>query len=562
MIRALIIGALAAVVVFLPAQLRAWLVETYPDTRWLSPLHLLAAGLIAAALQRWVIERRPGSPWYDGVPDLHLHIHSPSTPDSSLRWAVRGLISMLFAFFGGVAGAEGAAIEFSQAALLRARPRVARWFEQRRRTDAACAVAAGVSAAFGAPFAALLLPAELGMGGRLIPVGLASLSAFLCARQLTGPHSLLPVRVFDASGALAGFETLGWRAWLGILGLGISAGLAGGAYVRFQRWFQANVQILSREYASARILAGSILLCLAAALVPVLYGQPQELVESVILGRHTLFATGLLGFALALTLALLLSCIGTAGLFWPVFALGVLGGYAFEQIFFQEGQPLSSASALLGAAGLFGALLGAPLAGAVLVFECARSLPILLPALVVAYAARITAGRVKGGTLIERNLAARGLRLIAGRAGPVLESLLVREAMVTDFESLQEHQAVSEIHARLVQSPYPFFPVVREGRFSGMLTLDIIQDAWHSDATVTSHSSLSKLLEVKDLLYRAGFKTPVLKVDQALATVSPLLEENPCLPVIDETGKVVGLLFVHSVRLAYDREMARRSLGR
>ena len=561
MVRAIIAGTIAAAAVLLPSQFHQWLLDTYPEIAWLAPIHLLLVGLIAVGLQRWVIEKRPGSPWYDGLPDLHLHIHSPSTPDSSIRWGVRGLISLLLAFFGGVAGPEGSAIEFSQAALLKLRPRVARWFEQRRRTDAACSVAAGVSAAFGAPFAGLLLPAELGMGGRLIPVGLASLSAFLVARQIAGAHSGI-LRIFDASSAVSGFESLGWKGWAGTIGLGVAAGLAGGIYVRFQRWFQVNIQTLTYQNAWIRILLGATLLFAAASIIPVLFGQPQELVESVILGRHTLFATGLLGFALALTLTILLSCIGTAGLFWPVFALGALGGYAYEQVLFQDGQVLSSAASLLGAAGLFGALLGAPLAGAVLVFECSRSLPLLLPALVTAYVARWVAVRIKGGTLIERNLAARGLRLVAGRAGPILETLTVQDAMVTDFESLQEHQAVSEIHARLIKSPYPFFPVVREGRLSGMLTLDIIQDAWHSDATVTSHSSLSKLLEVKDLLYRAGFRPPVLKKDAPLSSVSPLLEENPCLPVVDENSRVIGLVFVHTVRVAYDREMARRSLGR
>src|SRR5687767_735863 len=52
-------------------------------------------------------------------------------------------LSFLLALFGGRAGQEGAAIEAAQGVAMAARPRSARWFEQRRRTDAAIAVAAG-----------------------------------------------------------------------------------------------------------------------------------------------------------------------------------------------------------------------------------------------------------------------------------------------------------------------------------------------------------------------------------------------------------------------------------
>jgi hypothetical protein len=39
-----------------------------------------------------------------------------------------------------------------------------------------------------------------------------------------------------------------------------------------------------------------------------------------------------------------------------------------------------------------------------------------------------------------------------------------------------------------------------------------------------------------------------------------MFQDIPCVPVLNSDGQVEGLLFVHHVRLAYEREMARRSL--
>jgi hypothetical protein len=71
---------------------------------------------------------------------------------------------------------------------------------------------------------------------------------------------------------------------------------------------------------------------------------------------------------------------------------------------------------------------------------------------------------------------------------------------------------------------------------------------------------LARLIEAKDLLYRSGKKTPHVKTSDALPAVMALLEDFPCLPVVGDGGRVLGLLFVHNVRLAYERQVARSAL--
>ena len=55
-------------------------------------------------------------------------------------------------------------------------------------------------------------------------------------------------------------------------------------------------------------------------------------------------------------------------------------------------------------------------------------------------------------------------------------------------------------------------------------------------------------------------KFPTVKLSDRLSAISGKFDESPCVAVVTDEGKVAGLLFVHHVRLAYDRELARRAL--
>src|SRR6185437_2602269 len=90
----------------------------------------------------------------------------------------------LLTLCGGIAGPEGAAVEISHALAMKLRARSARWFEQRRRTDAAMTLSAAVTAAFRAPFGGILLPIELGIGGRTLSSVISALTALLFSNFL------------------------------------------------------------------------------------------------------------------------------------------------------------------------------------------------------------------------------------------------------------------------------------------------------------------------------------------------------------------------------------------
>jgi CBS domain-containing protein len=124
---------------------------------------------------------------------------------------------------------------------------------------------------------------------------------------------------------------------------------------------------------------------------------------------------------------------------------------------------------------------------------------------------------------------------------------------------VHEHEAIAEIHKRLEKSKYAFFPVVNaQGKYLGLLTADIIQEA---SETQKPDKFVSNIVVAKDLLYRSGLKVPAILAEDSLTATAGIFAHFPCVPAVSEEGRVEGLLFVHSVRLAYDREVARRSLS-
>ncbi len=534
----------------------------------ISPLWILALGVLAAAVAAWQAKRTPSDTGYEGLADLFYRIHAPSSPDRPGRWLVRAFVSSGLVLFGGVAGAEGPAIEAAYGFAAKIRNRSARWFENRRRTDVACAMASGIAAAFGAPLAGILFPVELGIGGRTLYSAVASLVGFLGAHYLA---PAMPGRPMDLAGSFYLFGISDWKESLGVIGVGVFCGVVGAALSWFVRFSQVQLLQLFRGCGAhwLRILTAGAVICFTFVLYRGGFVPLPGLLEQVLHGQLGGSEVGLIAVSRALILALALSGFGMAGLFWPLAGLGGVLGWGVNDWFYHDLPGFAASAGLVGMAAMLSAVLGAPVASAVLVFEAARSPQILLPALVGAMVARGICRLLGGRKLIESGLESRGVRLGEGRSLSVLESLFVKDAMITDFDRIDEQEPISGLRDRIGGSRYPFFPVIRGqkacGNFAGVVTLDMIQDALlDAESRVElrggNHPAILEMLEVKDLLYRYGVKLPTCRPEQRLSEISLLLDRYPYLPVLDLDQNLVGLLMGHEVRLCYDREVARRSL--
>ncbi len=547
-------GLFAACAVFLPRVLHF----RFPHFPWSSPLFILGVGILAVIFRKYLLRNRKENFNYLGLSNFFIYIHSPSF-SGAMRWWVRGISSLFLSLFGGFIGPEGAGVELSQAIQTRVFARTSRWFEQKRRTEVAVSLAAGVSAAFGAPFAGVLFPIELGIGGRNISSVVSAIVAFLGIRSLM---DLISLETVDLSGVLSGVHMVVWSEWIGVAVLGVICGLAAIGVVRFFVYVQESMRTLFQTQGWMRILAGSAVVSLIMFIQHPPHHSPSSLLEQVLWVRHVPDEVALLFFYQILGLSFIVSGFGTAGTLWPIFTAGGILGYVFSHSFLTSLTGFHAVAGIVGASAFFAGVFATPLTAAVLSFELTDNFHVILPCLLAGWIARFLASQLGSKSWIEQVLETQNRSILEGKSVEILDAVSIRDAMVLDYETVQEQDSVSELHTRILNSRYPFLPVVNaNGNYRGLLTVDMIEEAWKAQGSEASLRSepLTGLMEAKDILYRSGNKIPTLQVNAKLSQGLKLFEDIPCVPVLGEDRKVVGLLFSHSVRLAYEREMMRRS---
>jgi len=532
---------------------------------YLSPVMVLLVTVVAMLLQRFIHDRGGRLRHFDGVSDLMAHIHAPGSADSALRWLSRGFMSFCFYLVGLGVGIEGAAIEVSQAVAIKTRGRANQHSEQRRRSDAAAALTAGIGAAFGAPFAAVILAMELGLGGPILPAVLAALVGFFGVKVLTGGQGTLSLPVISVAQGF--FENM-TPAGLQIVALGLVAllgGVVSALFLFLNRVLERHLRAVfqSRSSLWMRNLTAGMVLFFLAIIFSAGHLHPATFLENLLWGRYPLTTALQSFFCLFLGLLLLTRGFGTTGVFAPLFVLGGALGTLVQTAFFQGGSDFAVLATLVGGAALWGGVLGVPLAAGVLVMEMSGNWVGGGLALVSALVARLVAQFLRVEPLVEMELKARNIALIDGRSSEVLSGILVRDAMVTDFETVLETEPIGELYGRMLRARYPFLPVVNsKGNYLGLLSVDLVVDAWRDYEKIIEGGSqqLSRLVEAKDLLYRIRKKWPTVRAKDNLTATQGVFSYTPCIGVCEDDDRVVGLLFSYNVRLVYDREMARRAL--
>ncbi len=536
---------------------------------------LLASGITAVA--QWVHSRGRATQSelelekYDGVPDLLIHLHSPALPDRSSRWAFRGAFSWILVSLGLPVGPEGGASELVQSLAMRARSASTRWSDLIRRSDAAMAIAAGISASFGAPFAAVLIPSELAIGGRVLNSVLTSLSAFLTVQYLSKLFARfgIPVLGFrDRLGSLWGFRLLDWKEWalVGLVVVVVSV-IAALSLIGL-RQVRGALESLGRSKGMYMTLLSALIIVFAVLISPGMALPAPMVFEQIIRGELSVqVCMGLFAFLFLILLALG-SGMGTMGIWWPTFLAGTALSYGLLLLlpvaWFSRG--FLPNAALMGAVALCSVWLRAPISLAVLAFEITQNGTLLLPCLIAATLARWIDRKLGQTAWFDQVLQAKGFPIQDGRAVSVLKSLKVSDAMVRNFESVHERDSIRSCHDRIRGCHYPFLAVVdHQEKFKGLLTVDLIEQGLASQAQAPSseeshaHEKLSGLLEAKDLLYRSGLSFRAVRPDVSLAELRGVFEGQSCIAVVEADGRTVGLLFAHDVRQCYDREVARLS---
>lgn len=518
---------------------------------WLALLIPTAGGLLAGVIiQNWAPEARG-----PGVTEV---IKAVSRNESIFRArviALKALVTSLLLGAGASVGREGPIVQIGGAA----GSSLAQIFQlpaALRRVCLASGAAAGIAATFNAPIAGTLFAVEIILLdieiSHISHIVVSAVTASVLSRFFWGDFptfSMPPFVVQDH-----------WEFALYLL-LGLLAGLVAITFVRLMSLVDDLFERLPlQQWIKPGI--GGLGLGLMGLALPEVMGVGYRSINLALSGSLDLqLALLVLGGKLAATSL----CIGSGmsgGIFAPSLVLGAcLGsvvGMAAAALYPELGIDPGD-YALIGMGAVVAGATLAPITAVLTIFELTYSQAIILPLMLSCITSTMLVRRLFGYSAYERRLLKQGVNIIRGHDVSVLQSLRVSELMDEEFESLSQSAPLLEVVQRVIDSPFPHFPVfTAKGELAGMLSLRDLKD------------SLDLLEELAGVVVAADLMTarPLTLTDEDnLETALRIFEEHhiSVLPVTDavNTKHVLGILKKDDFLRAYrERVLKDRILSR
>jgi len=530
------IGAVGAVVAVLLLKLIAWFTNLFfylqfslaPRSPAGSPLGLwmivvpVIGGLIIGLMARYGSEKIRGH----GIPEaLEAILFGKSL--MSLKVAIlKPLSSAISIGSGGPFGAEGPIIMTGGAigSLVAQRFHLS---SAERKTLLVAGAAAGMSATFAAPIAAVLLAVELLLfewkPRSLIPVALASAVAAALRVHLLGAGPLFPV----AAHCIVAWPGLLAAVVVGLIAGAFSSGLSTLLYALEDAFEHLPLHWMWRP------AVGGLVVGIGGYFQPRTLGVGYDVIGDLLLGH----------LAVSIVLALLLVKCGiwlvslasgtSGGVLAPLLIMGC-GLGAVEAIFLP-----SSGSAslwpLISMAAVLGGMMRAPFTAVIFALELTHdmeSLPPLLIAAVVAYGFTVL---VMKRSILTEKVARRGYDIFREYTVDPLETYRVSEAMTESVVTIPESFPASEVYERYFSTSQKHrgFPVLDANeKLLGILTI--------SDVMEMSISEPDATLTARDLI---RLDPIVARPEETCREAAERMAESGIgrLPVLS-SGKLIGII--------------------
>jgi len=403
---------------------------------WFVLLIPVAGGLVIGLMARYGSERIRGH----GIPEAIESILIGGSRVEPRVAILKPLSAAISIGTGGPFGAEGPIIMTGGAF----GSMVAQFFRLtavERKTLLVAGAAAGMSATFASPLAAVLLAVELLLfewkPRSLIPVALASATAAAARRYLIGLGPLFPVPPHPA---FIGPDGLLGCVVTGLLAGALSAGLTVAVYA-FEDWFR----LLPIHWMWWPAIGG-LVIGLGGLVFPEALGVGYDVIGSLLQGdvpRRVIIGTLLVK---SLIWSASLGSGTSGGVLAPLLLMGgALGG--LEAGFLPDRGagfwPLVSMGAILGGT------MRSPFTGVIFALELTHDVNVMLPLLVAVTIAHAFTVLVLRRSILTEKVARRGYHLSREYATDPLEILFVREVMRSKVQALPETPSRAALAALL-----------------------------------------------------------------------------------------------------------------
>ena len=465
--------------------------------------------------------------------------------------------------FGGSVGLEGPTVATGAAISAN----IARLFHMNQSTRnllIGCAAAGAMSSIFKAPIAAIIFAVEvfslqLTMVS-LLPLLLASITAIITSYFFFGSDILLPVKLADAF-SLSDVPYF--------LILGIVAGATSIYFTTVYEYVQKGFDRIPKPL--HRMLVGGSLLGVLIYLIPPLYGEGFEVINSLLKGDSAAVLKGnsfgldaqniwmVMGLLVGLVLfkilasALTFGAGGVGGIFAPTLFMGAVMGHVLgkfmNQVNLFGGQVSVTQFTLVGMCGLMAGVLHAPLTAIFLIAELTGGYELFIPLMISAAMAYTITKYVHPHSVYTMELGRRGELITHDKDQAVLTLMDIESVIERNFIALSPGQDLGHmVQDAIVKSNRNIFPVVDpEGVLLGIVLLDDVRP-------VMFQRSLYHEIKVRDLMQNPP---AIIDVDRDKMTeIMQKFQESAAwnLPLVKD-GKYHGFISKSKLLTAYRRKL-------
>lgn len=409
----------------------------------------------------------------------------------------------------------------------------------------ACGAAAGISAIFNSPIAAVIFAFEVILTS-------VSVSGFIPLLIASATASVINHIFYE--GQLIVFKTSGWEInaipYYAILG--VACGLISAYTIKvvygIETKFGNHHQKINKAIFQGAIVGGLILIS------PLLYGEGYFVINRILDGGFDEFMKNLplqnylsynTIFVIFILTTLLLKPIaagftvgagGNGGIFAPSLFIGALTGLLVGRIInIFTVEPINELNFVVaGMAGLISGVVSAPLTGIFMIAEVSGGYLLFVPLMISSALSYFTTRFFEPNSIYSKRLADMG-KLNKNKDELLLESFSIRAILETDFITLLPDQTLRQLSEIVKKSKHNIYPVLnRNGSIAGSLTFDQLKP-------VLFKPELYDKIKVKDLMQGANI---IMDIEDNLYTVQITFEKNDnnwFLPV-QQNDKFIGLI--------------------
>ena len=498
-----------------------------------------AAGGLIVGLIHWTIPGRRSH----GPPDI---IQSVQTMDGDM--SVR--TGFLSAAAGIVSLGAGASVgQYGPLAHLGATlgSLVARFNRNNRwmaTVGVGCGVAAAISTAFNAPIAGIIFAHEVILRHYSLrafaPITVAATMGHVMANVVFERPPLFRVEAIEVNFA---------PEFLGFIVVGVAGAFVAVIYMRAILMANRIARKLPVAGAFKPMLAGAVL-GLAAIWLPDILGIGKETLRFAVIDYA--FAPEELAFLLAAKILATALCIGfgfAGGVFSPALLVGILFGALAgngAELVFGDLRSDIAIYAICGMVAVTSAVIGAPLATILIVFELTRNYDLATAAMTSVVFSNLVSYRVFGRSLFDVQLGMRGFDLSYGRDKAILDRNLVECHVTQDYTRLAPDLSLAEAESRLLMARRHEGHVIdANGAYLGAVRLDDLV-ARRLTSGIDSGATVARMAQPAALTLTAQ-----TSVWQAMTQMEEFVGES--IPVLEDAdnGCMLGVVFEANIVKAY-----------